>query len=247
MPQTFCVVVHCLFFTHPFHYTTSRPFIKSICVILWSPLPHHTLSPTMHPTEKTLKIYKEDNDHLRIKNDQLQEKIRSLLTESAQQRTAISLLKRQNDELAKMVKSLREKTSLPPKRSAQMSPERVQLFIEVEKFVQNYDFPRLPPHRLCTSPSLADTLSRAQKQGLGSYVPANILYDQFLSQSEWEIPPTFHLFCRQLNLLALPTHRTRMPGTVSTPRVRTPHSPPSKCLAKITLYLIPFPNSTTQS
>ena len=201
----------------------------------------------MHPTEKTLKIYKEDNDRLRTQVSQLQTKIQSLLTESAQQRTAITTLEKQNGELAQLVQSLRKKAQLPPKRSAQMSPERVQLFVEVEKFVQNYNFPRPSAYRLCTSPSLADKFQRVQRQGIGSYIPAIDLYEQFLQTSDWEIPPTFNLFCRQLNLLALPTHRTRMPGTESSPRSRPINTPPSKCLAKITLYLIPFATSPDTS
>lgn len=199
----------------------------------------------MHPTEKTLRIYKEDNDTLRIKLDQLSERVLFLKEQHQADQSVISTLTKQNNQLAKELISLRQKSKLPPKRSVEASPERVLLFTEIEQFIRDYDGPRPRPYQLSSSP-VAHSYIMKNRQ-LGSYVPANILYDHFLSQSEWEIPPTFHLFCRQLNLLNLHKIRCRIPGTEVRPAPRhasRSRLSPSQTLAKSYVYLIPYPSNS---
>ena len=202
----------------------------------------------MHPSEKTLRIYKEDNDTLRIKLDQLSERVLSMKEQHQADQAAIALLTKQNNQLAKELIALRQKSKLPPKRSVEASPERVLLFTEIEQFIRNYDGPRPRPYQLSSSPVAHSYIVKNRQ--LGSYVPANILYDYFLHQSEWEIPPTFHLFCRQLNLLNLHKIRCRIPGTEVRPGPQSANRSrpaPSQLLAKSYVYLIPYPSHSPLS
>lgn len=204
---------------------------------------NHIFSITMHPTEKTLRVYKEDNELLRIKNDQLTEKAKTLQQQISTLLTENRTLNRQCKELAELYQKELHKDKAPITRSVHLTQERVQLFMDVEEFINNYSGMR--PRLSELTPTIPESYFSPSK---GSYIPATLLLNEFIDKYKYDIPPTYRIFCRQLNLLGLHKIRCRQYGT-HPDRKRPPSYSrtlkPSQQMAKIYMYFIP--HSTTQS
>lgn len=194
----------------------------------------------MHPTEKTLRIYKEDNELLRTKNDQLSKKITTLQEHINLLNKEIKLFRNQNEKLSQLYQKELNRTKKPISFSVEITQERIKLLEEVKEMVENYDGPRsryyATSHATTGTPSLSS----------GSYVLATELYDHFIRLNpQYSVPPTFRIFCKQLNLLGLPRGRARVSSAIVTHR---PKSLPSsktgtRAMGKLYTYFISYPDT----
>lgn len=196
---------------------------------------------TMHPTEKTLRIYREDNELLRVKIDQLQVKIQSLIDQKNRLQGFIKDLQKSNDQLSKLYNEIKNKSLKPLTPSVHVTKERVELFVRMENFVKNYKGPRPPCPQRPTDPRI------------GSYVPAPLLFQVFCELHP-DLPPTFRIFCRQLNMLGISKARINDPTATKSYYRKRERNPPSNSsnlpkiiskehstrYAKIYVYLIPY-------
>lgn len=205
----------------------------------------------MNPTEKSLALFQEDNEKLRKALEQLRSRLPVLSGEITQLKSELKQSQKQCAQLTKLYNEEKLKYKKTPTPTVHLSAVRVQLYSEIENFIRNYQSTRPQAQTLSTT-LLTPTYSAPH---VGTWIPATLLYDTFLSISEWEIPPTLNLFCRQLNAMGLRSARVRQLGTSipsagkKIPRPCSPDSwikpaprplPPSKQLAKINVYLIPY-------
>lgn len=197
----------------------------------------------MHPTEKTLKIYKEDNEKLRAENSQLSQRLAVQANHiSAYRAEEIRLLK-QLEQLSELYRkeTLRNKKPTPTRATVHLTPERVALFTDVETFIRSYDGHRPEFHEVSDNRTLNQNARYLSEKG--SYIPAPLLRGEFLSlpQHRHYDPNTLTLnvFNKQLNQLGLQRIRVRQAKSVCAKLTNKPRAP-SRNQAKVYLYFIPY-------